>query len=121
MDYHAHALALEDAVKALAGATFTDASLVSARSRLQTDLLVAGDDALLGALVHHLFAHAVSDGTELSLLTRAADLWNRGIALYNELGSVRDRLERALASPGDPASVSLFDSAALDAQLFAQR
>jgi hypothetical protein len=32
--------------------------------------------------------HAVSDGNELALLTRAADLWKSGVALYNNLASV---------------------------------
>jgi hypothetical protein len=60
-----------------------------ARNQTQIDLSMAGDYALLGALVDHLFAHAVSDGSELAVLSRAADLWSRGVALYNDLGSVR--------------------------------
>jgi hypothetical protein len=121
IDYHAHTLALEEASKTLAAATFTDAALVSARNQTQMDLSVAGGHALLGALVDHLFAHAVSDGSELALLNRAAGLWNRGVALYNDLGSVRDRFESALAAPEDPAAVSQFNTAALDVQLFAQK
>ena len=100
IDYHAHTLALEEASKTLAAATFTDAALVSARNQTQMDLSVAGGHALLGALMDHLLTHAVSDGSELALLDRAADLWTRGVALYNDLGSVRDRIESALGAPG---------------------
>ncbi len=121
IDYHAHTLALDEASKTLAGAIFTDAALVSARNQTQIDLSVAGGHALLGALVDHLFAHAVSDGSEIALLNRAADLWNSGVAIYNDLASVRDRFETALAAPGDPDAVSQFNSAALDVQLFAQK
>ena len=121
IDYHAHTLALEEASKTLAAAPFTDAALLSARNEIQIDLSVANGHAMLGALVDHLFAHAVSDGSELALLNRAADLWDRGVALYNDLGSVRDRFESSLAAPGDPDALSQFNTAAFDVQLFAQK
>jgi hypothetical protein len=62
IDYHAHTLALEEASKALGAAPYTDAALVSARNQTQIDLSMAGEYALLGALVGHLSAHAVSAG-----------------------------------------------------------
>jgi hypothetical protein len=121
IDYYAHALALDEAAKTLAATPFTDPALVSARNQTQIDLSVAGSHALLGTLVDQLFAHAASDGSELALLNRAADLWNRGIAMYNDLASIRDRLETSLAAPGDSAAVSQFNSAVLDVQLFSQK
>jgi hypothetical protein len=121
IDYHAHQRVLDETTKALAAAPMTDAALVAARTQLQSDLSVAGGYALLGALTDHLFAHAASDGRELAILDRAAALWTRGLGLYNDLASVRDRLESALAAPGDPDSVARFNSAALDVQLFSQK
>jgi hypothetical protein len=120
IDYHAHSLAFSEARKALAVASFTDPVLVSARNQTEADLSVAPNHALLGSLLDQMFAHAVSDGSELALLTRAADLWKTGLDLYNNLASVRNRLEGALANPADPASVSDFNSAAADVQFFAQ-
>ncbi|EIM96281.1 hypothetical protein WQE_34686 [Paraburkholderia hospita] len=121
VEYHAHVLTLREVRKSLAAASFTDATLVSARSTIESDLSVAGDYAQLGTLVDNLFAHAVSDGSELELLHRAAALWTRGLALYDDLASVRDRLEAALASPTDPGAVDLFNAATNDAQLFSQK
>lgn len=120
LDYHAHVLALAATRTALASATFTDATLVAARSAIQADLAVAADYAQLGAFVNHLFAHAASDGRELALLRRADALWQRGLALYDQLGSVRARLENALASPAAPGAADQFNSAANDVQLFSQ-
>jgi len=91
------------------------------RSQAQTDLSAAGGYAVLGALVDHLFSHAASDGSELALLARASDLCDRGVGLYNELGSVRDRFETALGNPGDPAALTAFNTVAMDVQLFAQK
>jgi hypothetical protein len=121
IDYHAHALALDEAQKSLAAAAFTEPVLVAARSQAQSDLAAAGGYALLGALVDHLFAHAESDGSELALLARASDLFDRGVGLYNDLGSVRNRFETALANPSDPAALSAFNTASMDVQLFAQK
>ena len=121
IDYLAHTLTLEEASKSLAAATFSDTALVSARNQVQLDLSTAGAYALLGTLVDHLFALAVSDGSELALLNRATDIWNRGVGLFNDLGSVRDRFEKALAAPDDPDSVSQFNTAALDVQSFSQK
>lgn len=121
IDYHAHALALDETQNSLASAAITEPALVAACSQIQTDLSAAGGYALLGTLVDHLFAHAVSDGSELALLSRASDLFDRGVALYNDLGSVRDRFETALANPSDPAALSDFNTASMDVQLFAQK
>jgi hypothetical protein len=121
IDYHAHVLALEEARKLLAAAAFTDPALVAARNQAQSDLAAPGGYALLGAFVGHLLAHAASDGSELALLARASDLFDRGVDLFNQLGSVRDRLETALANPSDPASLPNFNSATMDVQFFAQK
>ncbi len=120
IDYYAHTLALDELRKALAAAPFTDAALVSARNQTMTDLSLAGDHALLGALVDHIFAHAVSDGTELAMLGHASHLYSRGVTLYQQLAAVRGDFEGALAAPANPASAARFNSAAVNLQVFAQ-
>ena len=47
----------------------------------------------------------------LRLGSIAPDLFDRGVELYNDLGSVRDRFETALANPSDPAALSDFNTA----------
>jgi hypothetical protein len=121
IDYHAHTLGLEQFQQALAAAPFTDPGLVAARNQSTIDVALAGDYALLGTFLDHLLGHAASDGTELSLLRRAADLWSRGVGLSNEIGTIRAALEAALEAPSDPTSPARFNTAALDAQRLAQR
>lgn len=120
IDYYAHSITFDETRKALAASLLTDPALIASRNQLGADLAAASNHAMLGAMVDQLFTHAVSDGTELGLLNRAADLWNNGVDLYNTLASVRTRLESALANPSDPASPAAFNSAAVDAQNFAQ-
>jgi hypothetical protein len=74
--------------------------------------------ALLGAFTHHLLWHATSDGSELDLMQRAADLWSRGSTLLSQMGALRQDLENALQNPADPGSVDKFNAAAFNAQVF---
>lgn len=120
IEYYAHELALGKLRQELAAAPLTDAALVSARNQTMTDLSLAGDHALLGTLMDHIFAHAVSDGTELRLLGRAADVYARGVTLYDQLTGVRSDIEDALGAPSDPASAARFNNAAVNLQVFAQ-
>jgi hypothetical protein len=121
IDYRAHALAFENVRQALASASFGDPNLDVARDETLADVAKAEDYALLGAFVDHLMAHAASDGKELALLGRAAELWEDGVALYGALGAVRAELEAALETPSDPAAAARFNNAAMEAQRFAQR
>jgi hypothetical protein len=74
---------------------------------------VAAEDgaAALGAVLDHVIAHAGSDGSELALLERAADLWQRGSAVYTALANLRTSLERAVTDPAAPGAVDNFNSA----------
>jgi hypothetical protein len=121
IDYRAHALVFENVRQVLASASFGDPDLDAARDETMTDVANAEDYALLGALVDHLIGHAASDGTELALLGRAAELWEEGVALYGALGAVRADLEAALETPADPTAAPRFNKAAMEAQRFAQR
>jgi len=121
IDYRAHALALETVLGALGSASLGDPHLEAARDRTLADVASGEEHALLGALVDHLMAHAASDGTEVALLGRAAELWEEGVALYDVLGTVRTELEAVLESPGDAGAAARFNEAAMEAQRLAQR
>ena len=105
----------------LAGTSFGDPDSEAARDKTLTDLANCEGYALLGGFVDHLLAHASSDGTELVLLEKAADVWADGVALYGVLGSVRTELEAAIEAPGDPTAAGRFNAAAMEAQRLAQR
>jgi hypothetical protein len=121
IDYRAHAIALEKVREALASTSFGDPELDAAQAQTLADLAGGEDFALLGAFLDHLMSHAASDGTELALLGRAAELWEDGVALYEVLGSVRAELESVLETPGDPEAAKRFNAAAMEAQRLAQR
>ena len=119
IDYRGHAVILEQLRQSLAAASFLDPALAAKQAQTLADVATSGDYALLGAFVDQLMAHAASDGTEISLLERAADLWKKGVDLCNTLGSIRKDLEAALDNPTDPASPAKFNSAAMTAQQWA--
>jgi hypothetical protein len=119
IDYHGDSVALGSFIAELSQAVFADAATAEAQSRTLAAVDAEGGSALLGAFVHHLLGHAASDGAEVDLLQRAADLWARGAALCAELGTIRMDLEGALASPGDPGSADRFNTAAVNSQIFA--
>lgn len=119
IDYRTDAVALDQLRQSITATTFTDPSLTAKKSSTLTDIAKAGDYALLGSFIDHLIAHAASDGTEISLLQRAADLWQRGVDMCNTLGQVRKDLETALDNPTDPGAPALFNNAAMKAQQWA--
>ena len=119
IDYRTHAVVLAQLRESLAASTFPEPTLAATQTQTLTDLAKAGDHALLGAFVDHLMWHAASDGTEISLLDRAADLWERGADFCNQLQNIRNDLETALDNPADPASATLFNTAAVNAQNWA--
>jgi hypothetical protein len=119
IDYQHNCVALSNFTAALSAAAFADASTTRAQQRALADVNAEGGRALLGAFVHHLLGHAASDGAEIALMQRAADLWARGATLCTQLGAIRADLEKALESPGDPGSVDRFNGAAVSVQDFA--
>ncbi|KXY55066.1 hypothetical protein AT278_17855 [Bacillus cereus] len=92
IDYQANAVILEQLRQYLSAENFNDPTLSAKQTQILTDISTAEDYALLGSFVHHLIAHAASDGTEISLLERAADLWKRGLDLFKNLGGIRKNL-----------------------------
>lgn len=112
IDYRTHAAALEQFRHSLAQSAFPDPQIASIRDQHLDDVARAPGMATLGSLVDHLIAHASSDGKELDLVGRAADLWEKGLALYNTLGEFRTSLENALTDPGNPQAVADFNAAA---------
>ncbi|GAB4079971.1 hypothetical protein GCU67_00720 [Modestobacter muralis] len=116
LDYHAHSVALDEFTATLSAATFPDPDVEGARERAVQAVADEPGGALLGAFVHHLVAHAASDGAELDLLRRAADLWSRGRAACDRLGTIRADLETAMADPGDPGAADRLNTATVRAQ-----
>lgn len=112
VDARVHEAALSELRAALAATSFGDQALDDARDALLADVGQAEDAARLGALLDHLVAHAVSDGSELDLLERAAALWQQGTGLYDTLADLRADLEAALSDPGDPDAAQRFSTVA---------
>lgn len=121
LDYQANCAALSDFVVALSGQLFPDAELTSAKTRSLAAVGANGSSAMLGAVAYHLIGHAASDGSELALLQRASDLWQQGLALCSQLGSIRSNLESALTSPQVAGAAANYNSATVSAQLLANQ
>jgi hypothetical protein len=102
-------------------ATTPTGPLAAKRAETLTDVAQAPEYAALGALIDHLFVHSASDGKEISLLEKGASLWKRAVELFDTLTKVRSDLEAALDDPGDPASASRFNHAAMNAQRLASK
>jgi len=119
LDYHGDNVALSEFTSLLSAANFPDPAVARAQNKALEGVATESESALLGAFVHHLLSHAASDGAELALLQRAADLWDRGTALCSELGAIRADLEGAMEDPGAPGSADRFNTAAVSAQNFA--
>ncbi len=111
LDYHAHFAVLKGLLAALPSIAASDPVLAAKVTDLCANVDAEPDAATLGALTDLVVEHAASDGTELHLLENAADLWARGLELYEELGTVRQELEAALLNPAKPDSMQLAQSA----------
>ena len=74
LDYHGDTVALSEFMSALSAANFPDPAVASVQHKALEVVATESGAALLGAFVHHLLSHAASDGAELALLQRAADL-----------------------------------------------
>jgi hypothetical protein len=112
IDYRAHIAALAHFRQALAQSNFPDPGTAALRDQQLKDVEQAPGMAMLGSLLDHLLWHASSDGTEIDLVERAADLWQQGLQLYETLGEFRTSLETALADPADPSAVAAVNAAA---------
>ncbi|MBN9099972.1 MAG: hypothetical protein J0I49_17940 [Pseudonocardia sp.] len=117
-DYHAEQVGLANLVADLGTVVPPDAPTDAARTQALDAAGAEPAAALSGALLRQALGQAAGDGTELDLLRRAAALWQRGTALYADLGSVRADLEGALAAPGVPGAAQRFNDAAMRAQQF---
>lgn len=116
IDYYSHLAALRTFRSTLASTAFANADTGALRDRHLKDADNAESIAMLGSLIDHMVWHAASDGTELALLERAANLWGEGLVLYSALGEYRFQLERALANPTDAQAVAAFNTAATQIQ-----
>lgn len=111
IDYRANIAALEDFRQILATESISEPQIAKIRDDQLEDVDVAPDLAVLGAMIDHLIWHAASDGAELSLVERAAELWKLGLVLYQKMGEFRTGLESALSDPQNPGAVQTFNDA----------
>ena len=118
IDYYADQVSLSHFTTALSAAALPEPAVASARDQALAAVDAEPGAALLGAFHHHLLQHAASDGAELDLLSRAADLWGRGTGLCSRPGDIRAGLEAALGSPGDPGAADRFNAASTDSLEF---
>jgi len=111
IDYRAHIAALNEFRQWLAATSISDPKIAAIRAQHLTDVAAAPEMAMLGSLIDHLIWHAASDGTELDLVQRAANLWKQGLSLFKSLAEFRADLESALSDPSNPNSVTKFNAA----------
>jgi hypothetical protein len=111
IDYRANIAALDTFRLSLQTSVIAGGDLSAARDSQLAAVAKEPGMAMLGALVNHLMWHAASDGAELALVERAAELWRTGMALYGKLGEFRHDLEQALVHPNAPDAVQRFDAA----------
>lgn len=111
IDYRANIAALDTFRLSLQTSSIANGELSAARDSQLGAIAKEPGMAMLGAMLNHLIWHAASDGAELALVERAAELWRTGLALYGKLGEFRDDLEQALIKPNAPDAVQRFEAA----------
>lgn len=121
LEYHSNCVALNEFVSALTAASFPDQGAATERQRSLDAVGAEPGAALLGAFVQHLFVHASSDGAELDLLGRTAEVWDRARTICGRLGTIRGDLEGAMEAPSAPGAVDRFNNAALSGQELANQ
>lgn len=116
IDYRVHLGALDAFREQLALTDFDDPNVAALRDEHVTDADQQPGAALLGAVIDHLIWHASFDGLELDLLTRAAELWQDGLAVYEATAEFRLQLENALADPSDAGALQALNAASVRIQ-----
>ncbi|MEU0501926.1 hypothetical protein [Nocardia sp. NPDC005998] len=121
IDYRVHLAALDAFREQLALTNFNEPVLAAARDAQVADADQQPGAVALGAMIDHVIWHASSDGYELDLLRRAADLWKQGLAVYETLGEFRLRLETALSDPHNANAVAGLNTATAQIQPLTQQ
>lgn len=121
VDYRIHIAALDSFREQLALSNIVDPAISAIRDEHVAHADQAPDHAALGSLVDLLVWHSSSDGQELDLLTRAADLWQKGLEIFNGIGEFRRSLENALKDPSDAAAIQGLNASTSALQVFSQQ
>ena len=111
IDYLSHVAVLKQQHASLASESISDSDLAGARDKLLADVSTEENAAYLGSCIDHLIAHAVSDGLELNFLETGANLWKRGLLVYEKITLIREAIETVLADPTVSGAVDKFNSA----------
>jgi hypothetical protein len=115
-DYRVHLAALDSVREQLALTDFADPAINALRDEHVSDADQAPEMAILGSLIDLVIWHAASDGHELELLERAADLWSTGLALYTALAEFRLQLETVLDDPSNTGALQALNAASTQIQ-----
>lgn len=67
--------------------------------------------AKLGSFLDHVFVHASSDGSELSILEDAASIWARGLVVFATFGEMRAEMEYSFRNPAAADAVTRVNAA----------
>jgi len=111
IDYLSHVAVLKQQHVNLANEAITDADLAASRNKLLADMSAEENAAYLGSCIDHLIFHSVSDGIELNFLETGANLWKRGLFVYDKITAIREAVETVLANPAASGAVDKFNSA----------
>lgn len=112
IDYFAHVCALRVCISAMKKSSPSDPADPKAP---HTALLDAGDQpgsAILGALVDHLLQYSqAATSSEIGILSQAAALFKKAVAILNQTTATRSDLEAGLTTPTGPGVVAAYNTA----------
>jgi hypothetical protein len=97
IDYFAHLAVLNQVRGGVAG--IQDARVVHMRDSLRAVAAAFPEATLLGCVFDHLMMHTESTAAELDILANAANLWQKGRAMMDQIGQVRDDVHAVMAKP----------------------